>query len=636
MDSKATERDPAWKYVSLADNKVKNDLTCNFCGKVTRGGIYRAKQHIVGGFRNAKACGTCPPHVREEIKDFMTKKVAEKQQNEFMPDFEDVDHFDDNEEEDDVAELSAKGKRIQSKSSGCSIGSSKSAHKKPRQKGPMDLYFTPNAEKVIQDRKDGKMKQATINEVCRKELREKACKEVARWFYDAGIPFNAANYDSFHVALEAVGQYGPGLKPPSMYELRIPLLQKEVQQTKNSMNGHMEEWAKTGCSIMCDGWTDKRQRTLINFLVNSPMGTVFIESIDASNYSKTGEEMFKLLDKMVERIGEANVVQVVTDSASNNVLAGKLLEAKRPNLYWSPCAAHCIDLMLEDIGKMPEVHRTVKRATTLSSFIYARTGVVNMMRRFTAQRELLRPAVTRFATAFLTLQRLHKQKSNFRKMFTSDDWTKSKWAKEQAGKNATSIVLMPTFWTSIVYILKIFGPLVRVLRLVDGEKRPAMGYIYEAMDRAKEAIAKSFKERVEKYSEVFKIIDNRWQCQLHRPLHAAGHFLNPEFFYSNLEIYGDEEIMTGLYQAMQRLVSSAQEQDKICDQLSVYREAHGLFGTNMAIRQRKTKSPAEWWKLFGSSTPNLQKFAIRVLSLTCSASGCERNWSVFEHVSHQY
>jgi hypothetical protein len=28
----------------------------------------------------------------------------------------------------------------------------------------------------------------------------------------------------------------------------------------------------------------------------------------------------------------------------------------------------------------------------------------------------------------------------------------------------------------------------------------------------------------------------------------------------------------------------------------------------------------------------LQKFAVRVLSQTCSASGCERNWSVFERI----
>lgn len=42
---------------------------------------------------------------------------------------------------------------------------------------------------------------------------------------------------------------------------------------------------------------------------------------------------------------------------------------------------------------------------------------------------------------------------------------------------------------------------------------------------------------------------------------------------------------------------------------------------------------ADWWNAFGSQTPSLQDFAIKVLSLTCSASGCERNWSVFEHVS---
>ena len=44
---------------------------------------------------------------------------------------------------------------------------------------------------------------------------------------------------------------------------------------------------------------------------------------------------------------------------------------------------------------------------------------------------------------------------------------------------------------------------------------------------------------------------------------------------------------------------------------------------------------AEWWSLYGSSTPNLQQLAIRILSLTCSACGCEHNWSVFEQVSFE-
>ncbi|CAN0843696.1 hypothetical protein LINGRAHAP2_LOCUS3996 [Linum grandiflorum] len=44
------------------------------------------------------------------------------------------------------------------------------------------------------------------------------------------------------------------------------------------------------------------------------------------------------------------------------------------------------------------------------------------------------------------------------------------------------------------------------------------------------------------------------------------------------------------------------------------------------------KHPADWWSSFGDDVPELQRFSIRIPSLTCSASGCERNWSVFERV----
>jgi hypothetical protein len=46
----------------------------------------------------------------------------------------------------------------------------------------------------------------------------------------------------------------------------------------------------------------------------------------------------------------------------------------------------------------------------------------------------------------------------------------------------------------------------------------------------------------------------------------------------------------------------------------------------------EAKSDAKWWESYGDEHPELQKFAIRVLSLTCSSSGCERNWSAFEMV----
>jgi len=239
-------------------------------------------------------------------------------------DYEDYDLMED-ETEDDIAQLPLADKLAKKRaSSTTSTQGSNSAPlpRKPRQKGPMDAYFTPDPEVVLESRRNLKGKQTTINEHYKKEARDKACQSIARWMYDAGIPFNAVNYDSFQVMIESIGQFGPGMKGPSFHEVRVPLLQKELDRTNDMMKTYREQWAKVGCSIMADGWKDRRERTLINFLVNSPKGTVFVESLDASEFVKSGQKMFELFDNFVQKIGPANVVQVVTDSASNNVYAG--------------------------------------------------------------------------------------------------------------------------------------------------------------------------------------------------------------------------------------------------------------------------------------------------------------------------
>ncbi|KAL4291295.1 hypothetical protein GQ457_14G000080 [Hibiscus cannabinus] len=607
--------DLGWNHGYLADPKNTTNVTCNYCSVVIKGGIYRFKQHLAGGYRNARGCNKCPQHVRQEFIEYFDNKKQEREKMNLEHQYDQTDDFDE-EDEMQVLESDPKGKKVKS-------GVNQSV-KRTSQVGPMDVFIKSSTQVTG--------KQKTINETYKKEQREKACVDFARWMYDAAIPFNALNHPSFKVAINSITRAGIGMKPPSAYEVRVPLLSKEVANTNESMRTHREEWAKIGCSIMSDGWTDQCGRTIINFLVNCSKGSMFLESVDASSYSKTGDKLFELLSRIVDTVGEANVVQVVTDNGSNFVAAGALLMAKYPHLYWTPCAAHCIDLILEDIGAIPLINRVLKRAIQVSSFIYQRSGLLNMMRQFTKQRNFLRPAKTRFATAFITLSSIHKQKDNLRKMFTSQEWRDSKWAKETGGKKIVDIILMPSFWNGIVYALKLSGPLVHALRKVDGEKKPAMGYIYEVMDHAKEAIAASFNENESKYSEVFKIIDKRWECQLHRPLHAAGHFLNPEFFYDNPEIEQCVEVVNGLYDCIMRLVPTLDKQDKIMEELTAYKQAHELFGNPMAIRHRKTKAPAEWWACYGTSTVTLQQFAIKVLSLTCSASGCERNWSTFEHI----
>ena len=70
-------------------------------------------------------------------------------------------------------------------------------------------------------------------------------------------------------------------------------------------------------------------------------------------------------------------------------------------------------------------------------------------------------------------------------MFTFEEWVRSRWGKEANARQVVEAILMPSFWNTVVYILKVMGLLVWVIHLVDNERKLAMGYIYEAMDRAK-------------------------------------------------------------------------------------------------------------------------------------------------------
>jgi hypothetical protein len=186
---------------------------------------------------------------------------------------------------------------------------------------------------------------------------------------------------------------------------------------------------------------------------------MFLRSVDASDRVKDANLLFELLDEVVMEVGVENVVQVITDNASNYVLAGKMLEEKHKTIFWTTCVAHCIDLMLEDIGKQEWIKNTIEHAKSITKYIYNHSWVLSLMRKNTEKRELLRPAITRFATHFLTLQSIASQSSNLQNMFASDEWNESQWACRPDGKDTKKKVNDPKFWKKAAEIVKIAEPL---------------------------------------------------------------------------------------------------------------------------------------------------------------------------------
>ncbi|XP_072072129.1 uncharacterized protein [Arachis hypogaea] len=284
-------------------------------------------------------------------------------------------------------------------------------------------------------------------------------------------------------------------------------------------------------------------------------------------------------EKVIEWIGPDNIVNVVTDNAANYVAGGRLTNKKFENIHWSPCAAHCLNLILKDISSMPHISNLATRASKITVFVYNHTMFLSWLRQRDDWREIVRPGATRFATVFLTLMTIFERKSDLQSLVVDTHFTGHKLGRSANGRAVSAIILYNKFWDDCFTACQIMSSLIKLLRLVDANDKPLLGIIYEGMLREAPDVMRALLDLVTLHCKI-----------------------------NNLD----------LVEAMK--------------EIHLYRDRKESFDRPQAVPAAKKLQPDEWWRLFGSSAPCLQKMAVRILSQASVSSGCERNWSLFYQI----
>ena len=306
-----------------------------------------------------------------------------------------------------------------------------------------------------------------------------------------------------------------GIEPPSPYEIKNKFLDMEHKDMEDYVNIQREKWKTYGCTIMSDGWTGPTKLSIINFMVYSKGSTIFLKSVDASDKIKDNKYIYGLLKDVIKEVGETNVVQIVTDNGSAFVKAGKLL-MKKYNLYWTPCAAHCIDLMFEDIAKRATVSELITNARKITNFIYNHGWLLAKVRKVCGG-DIVRPGATRFATNYIALESLLKKRVDLKKIFISDEWASHKLSRSTIGHDVEVLMFDHTYWEKVSKLVSIYEPLYTVLRIVDSEVVPTLPFVYELIRVMKQSL-----HQLNAKDWVKTIIADRWDRTLKHPLHAAG------------------------------------------------------------------------------------------------------------------
>ncbi|XP_014519423.1 uncharacterized protein LOC106776471 [Vigna radiata var. radiata] len=597
-------RDACWEHCVLVD-ATKQKVRCNYCQREFSGGVYRMKFHLAQiKNKDIVPCTEVPTDVRDHIQSILSTPKKPKTPKKHKA---------------DQAAIS-NGQQNSSSAS----GGLHHSHGYSGQNGiacPSLLFPLPSpcAQPIVDDGK--------------KQKQDDADRKLAIFFFQNSIPFSAAKSMYYQDMVDAIAQCGVGYKAPTYEKLRSTLLEKVKADIHNDYKKYRDEWKETGCTVLCDNWSDGRIGSLAVFSVACPKGTLFLKSVDVSGHEHDSTYLFELLESVVLEVGLENVVQVITDASAGYVCAGRLLTARYSFLFWSPCVAYCIDKMLEDIGRQDWVSTVLEDAKTITQYIYSHAWILNIMKKFTGGKELIRPKITRFVTDFLSLRSIVMQEDNLKHMFSHSEWLSSMYSRRPDAQAIKSLLYSDRFWKHAHEAVSVSEPLVKLLRMVDGDM-PAMGYIYEGMESAKVVIKAYYKGVEEKYLPIWEIFDQRWNIKLPSSLHVAAAFLNPSISY-NPNLKKDLRMRNGFQEAMLRLATTDKDKMEITKELPTYINAEGALGTDFAILGRTLNAPGDWWNSYGYEIPTLQKAAMRILSQPCSSLWYRWNWSTFQNIHNK-
>ncbi|XP_020246384.1 uncharacterized protein LOC109824246 [Asparagus officinalis] len=259
---------------------------------------------------------------------------------------------------------------------------------------------------------------------------------IARIFFTGGLSFNLARNPYFIEAFKyATSNSFGGYIPPGYNLLRTSLLQKEKAHIEKLLEPIKLTWKANGVSIVSDGWPDSQRRPLINVMVVTEDGTMFLNAVNAEGGTKNMDYIADILLKAIEEVSPHNVVQVITSNAPVCKSAGGIVQGRHPRIFWTPCVVHTLNLVLKNIcaAKNTErnevVYEECSWITEVSDdVVVIRNFIMNHSMRLSMFNEyvklkMLAIAETHFASVVIMLRRFKKIKRGLMDMVISESWS---------------------------------------------------------------------------------------------------------------------------------------------------------------------------------------------------------------------
>lgn len=201
--------------------------------------------------------------------------------------------------------------------------------------------------------------QPSIKLMVKIKAKREANKLVGRCLLWTNVPFSIAKNNLFYQSMfEVVVIVGPGYQAPTYEELRGPILENAKVDCNlwrvAGVPGIMGVYRMHHHVRRLDGWEGQDPSQLL-----APLSQVY-ETSGCNHISGMQHYYASCWMGSSMRLGHITLSKSIT----------LLIMWLQATFFWTPCATHCIDLILEDMGKLDFIKETTDSAQSITKYIY--------------------------------------------------------------------------------------------------------------------------------------------------------------------------------------------------------------------------------------------------------------------------
>ncbi|CAG4982713.1 unnamed protein product [Colias eurytheme] len=562
-----------WDYfLMLSESDNKKYVSCNYCNVQYKfAQATRLKEHLL-------KCKKCPIEVKKKFR-------PEKSDNRA-----------------NITEIPVLSPASSSRSSACTSTASSSSATTLLQNTSTSSDLQSSSRDVIS------YSHADVDTV------------VARAIYASGVPLSLLECEYWKDVFNVLD---PSYTVPSRHALSNPLLQAEHVRIKEEIGNKLQKSVALG--LICDGWTNIVGKGVINFMIATPK-PIFYNAIYCETQKETGQFLSEQMIKIIEEVGPAKFVAVITDNAANMKAAWAIVTAKFPHIACVGCVSHALNLIYKDIFKITLFEEVLRDVVKVIRYIKRAHIVLALFEKFQIEKygrtssSLKLFSKTRWSGAYITIKSYKGNREALELL--------AKCHETDILLQIKTIILDSQIWIKIDEVVKVLEPIAKAILI--SEKNSALlsdvPYIFNLVSQElnSELETAEFLSQVDK-NVITTIIQNRKKFCM-KPIHYTAHQLDPRYCGVCLT---DEQLSTVAEYLREVSTMLGIEAGRVLKDMAEFREKENFFDATKAIwTPVKELEPRIWWKTFASNSA-IAKIAQKILSVPPSSAASKRNWSLF-------